>query len=1139
MSSPESTLRSPKWRDRNQEFEYEFEPRSESQQMQEQSESDRFGVFDIVDAVVPRHDNAKMPALTFRVLIIGAVSNIAFTTINTIFSFRTNSFEINPFMTILISYPLGVLMAATLPVTTFTIPRFFCPFSTSLNPPTFTLNPGPFTVKEHALIFIFASAASNPSYAMYNIISQKYILGQPIGWGWCLLFSFVCQFYGYGLSGLFRKFLVRPAAMLWPANLSVIAVINSFHSPKASDTQSPEESEVSKALSPQKFMSRHKFFWIAASIMFAWQWLPSFIAPILSAVSLICLIAPNANNRVKLFGSAAQGVGVASLTFDWTLISGIGPITSPLWALANNLFGRLIFMWMLVPILWSYDAFGSDNLLGTNPADGANGTGEFPLGYALNTFVLFANDNSPISTASLLDGSMQLNQTIYDLVKPVHITTLLAVNYASKFLSMTAAVSHMFLWYREEIYVRFTTAARDLDENDIHAQLMDIYPEVPDWWYICTLLANSLLALSVCQWGGFELQWWAVVLSTAFALTMFLPIGVTQAISGQSIAVNVVAELIAGYLLPGQLVGVLTFKTLTYMSIYQGLNLIQDLKLGHYMKLPPRDVFWTQMMASLLACFVNFVTATKVFETIGEKILNGLEGWNAASYQTFLMTGAVWGAIGPERFFGDGAPYQNLLYCFLAGVVLPVIPWLFHKLNFGDFWCLISIPLLVTMPDEIGILHSDLITPLIVAVIVNYFIKRFRHAWWSRFAYIMSAAFDTGAAIAVMVIFFVFKMTGISMPFYALNRIDFEICSPDFFMMCLEHIAEEMSDFGLSDTTVATQSTASLFASYAEISESQLMDSHDDSQLIEQLQAGSWVRNEVFQITQSNVFSTFILLVIIANTIMLALETVVSYNRAYCIFNTEIFRALRLFRAARAIRSLRALRTVNMLRSLHVIITIVFKSIPAMINIAVLMGITLYILAVVATSLYRDVDPRRFGSILTSLFRLFQLMTLDKWSNIVNENRSKSWTIEYFVVFVIVLETLFIAVIVNNLQTARARINRQRMLRTSRQIGQVGSVDSFENMLRTETPANGNISFAMSSDDIAAASAAAARSRQEQLAAEEMLGIDNYYPAGLPQRTKELLETYFMHLSALEYNMAAYDKQQKVLEELVDLGKDK
>ncbi|KAJ3344396.1 hypothetical protein HDU83_005276 [Entophlyctis luteolus] len=645
MSSPESTLRSPKWRDRNQEFEYEFEPRSESQQMQEQSESDRFGVFDIVDAVVPRHDNAKMPALTFRVLIIGAVSNIAFTTINTIFSFRTNSFEINPFMTILISYPLGVLMAATLPVTTFTIPRFFCPFSTSLNPPTFTLNPGPFTVKEHALIFIFASAASNPSYAMYNIISQKYILGQPIGWGWCLLFSFVCQFYGYGLSGLFRKFLVRPAAMLWPANLSVIAVINSFHSPKASDTQSPEESEVSKALSPQKFMSRHKFFWIAASIMFAWQWLPSFIAPILSAVSLICLIAPNANNRVKLFGSAAQGVGVASLTFDWTLISGIGPITSPLWALANNLFGRLIFMWMLVPILWSYDAFGSDNLLGTNPADGANGTGEFPLGYALNTFVLFANDNSPISTASLLDGSMQLNQTIYDLVKPVHITTLLAVNYASKFLSMTAAVSHMFLWYREEIYVRFTTAARDLDENDIHAQLMDIYPEVPDWWYICTLLANSLLALSVCQWGGFELQWWAVVLSTAFALTMFLPIGVTQAISGQSIAVNVVAELIAGYLLPGQLVGVLTFKTLTYMSIYQGLNLIQDLKLGHYMKLPPRDVFWTQMMASLLACFVNFVTATKVFETIGEKILNGLEGWNAASYQTFLMTGAVWGEL--------------------------------------------------------------------------------------------------------------------------------------------------------------------------------------------------------------------------------------------------------------------------------------------------------------------------------------------------------------------------------------------------------------------------------------------------------------------------------------------------------------
>ncbi|KAJ3061665.1 Cation channel sperm-associated protein 1 [Podochytrium sp. JEL0797] len=220
-----------------------------------------------------------------------------------------------------------------------------------------------------------------------------------------------------------------------------------------------------------------------------------------------------------------------------------------------------------------------------------------------------------------------------------------------------------------------------------------------------------------------------------------------------------------------------------------------------------------------------------------------------------------------------------------------------------------------------------------------------------------------------------------------------------------------------------------------------------------------------------------------------------------------------------------------MLHSLQVIISIVFKSVPAMLNIAALSLITLYVLAVIATASYRDVDPRRFGSISTSLFRLFQLMTLDKWSDIVNENREKSKTIQFFVVFVIVLETLFIAVIVNNLQTARKIINTKRVARThGRKIGQVvGSVDSFEQALLTR-------------------GASIVDRRQESTQekddaldgiVEEVLGIENYYSGGLPQRTKELLSSYFQHLSSLEYNLHGYEKQQKVLDELIDIGKEK
>ncbi|KAJ3022169.1 UNVERIFIED_CONTAM: Cation channel sperm-associated protein 1 [Siphonaria sp. JEL0065] len=415
-----------------------------------------------------------------------------------------------------------------------------------------------------------------------------------------------------------------------------------------------------------------------------------------------------------------------------------------------------------------------------------------------------------------------------------------------------------------------------------------------------------------------------------------------------------------------------------------------------------------------------------------------------------------------------------------------------------------------------------------------------------------------------------------------------------------------MPNKGVSSSTLGRMSqdisaSTALFGSMAAVYESETsMQSIENSQLLTQVHSGSWFRKRIFEITQSNYFSSFILLIILLNTVILALETVSTFNRAYswyfsildsaCLgiymaeaalklyswrlyyfksswnvfdfvivlvsiftwlapyyfanlvtFNTEIFRVLRLFRAVRAVRSLRALRTINMLRSLQIIITIVFKSIPAMFNIAALSLVTLYVLAVIATVSYREIDPRRFGYISTSLFRLFQLMTLDKWSDIVNENREKSHTIQFFVVFVIVLETfvflnLFIAVIVNNLQTARKLINMKRASKTQRKIGEVGSVDSFEQVLRKSKMEGTKKDLLEINDELQG------KMEDELLKegiVEELLGIENYYSAGLPHRTKELLSSYFMHLSSLEYNMNSYEKGQKVLDELVDIGKEK
>ncbi|ORY43799.1 OPT-domain-containing protein [Rhizoclosmatium globosum] len=519
---------------------------------------DMLGAYDTVQKFVPEFDTPSMPALTFR---------------------TSPTFDVTPFMVVIACYPIGIFMANTLPIRTFTLPRM--PFSKSLYPPTFTLNPGPFSVKEHTLIFVFASTATVSSYGMGNIIAQKYILGMDIHDVWCFLFLLVSQFNGYGLTGLFRKFLVRPSSMLWPQCLTVVSFMNTFHEEVYGRHEPDGVTDKLNARLPNgPRLSRFAFFWTAGAVMFLWQFLPSFIAPFLSAVSVLCLFNVG-NEKLKLMGSAAQGVGFLSVTFDWSIISSVGPINSPFWALVNNVVGSWIFLWVVTPLLWATNTFGSDSLLGADPVYGANGTGMFPLGSALNSYNLFDKDSNLLPIRSLLDPATNttLDLAFYDSVKPVRMSTVFAVSYMSKFLCITATVVHVALWYGADIVHRFKTAARDLDTEDIHAKLMDVYAEVPDSWYWMLLFVNSVIGLSVCQWGGFALPWWGVLLSTTLALVLFLPLGIIRAISGQVFGINVLAEMVGGYMFPGQMISVLTYKSLTTMSLEQGMLLIQDLNL--------------------------------------------------------------------------------------------------------------------------------------------------------------------------------------------------------------------------------------------------------------------------------------------------------------------------------------------------------------------------------------------------------------------------------------------------------------------------------------------------------------------------------------------------------------------------------
>ena len=85
----------------------------------------------------------------------------------------------------------------------------------------------------------------------------------------------------------------------------------------------------------------------------------------------------------------------------------------------------------------------------------------------------------------------------------------------------------------------------------------------------------------------------------AFVYTV--PVGIIQAITNQQVGLNVITELIIGYALPGRPIAMMMFKTWGYITMTQALQFTSDFKLGHYMKISHRPMFFCQVAATVIA----------------------------------------------------------------------------------------------------------------------------------------------------------------------------------------------------------------------------------------------------------------------------------------------------------------------------------------------------------------------------------------------------------------------------------------------------------------------------------------------------------------------------------------------------------
>ena len=221
-------------------------------------------------------------------------------------------------------------------------------------------------------------------------------------------------------------------------------------------------------------------------------------------------------------------------------------------------------------------------------------------------------------------------------------------------------------------------------------------------------------------------------------------------------------------------------------------------------------------------------------------------------------------------------------------------------------------------------------------------------------------------------------------------------------------------------------------------------------------------------LVSSNWFEYFIIAVIIANGIILGLETSSTISRHYGhwlylgndvalgVFIVEAAlkmlalwpRPHRYFRdgwnvfdfliivfalvpatgqfamIARLARLLRVVRLISAIRDLRLIVAALVRSIPSVGHVMMLMSIVAYIYAIMGHQLFHQHDPEHWGTLGRSLLTLFNITTLDNWTQIMNAAMEyHPWSWVYFVSFVVVgtfvVINLFIAIIINSLDDAK------------------------------------------------------------------------------------------------------------------------
>ncbi|BEJ16419.1 hypothetical protein CspHIS471_0510240 [Cutaneotrichosporon sp. HIS471] len=695
-----------------------------------------------VRANVDPTDDPTLPSLTFRVLILGTLLSGLGSFVDTLFANRLPSVFISANVAQLIAYPCGKFMQRVLPTKKFTT------FGKE-----WSFNPGRFNAKEHMLIAIMANVSFSSGYTNSIIPTQAmpffFNMQFARSFGYQFLNTVGFTFVGYGLAGLTRRFLVYPSVAIWPSAFAQIALNRSFHT---------EKNEPVKGPFGIWRISREKFFLVTFIMMFVYFWFPGYLFQALSYFSWMTWISPN-NVNLAAITSFAGGMGLNPWpTFDWNVPNANGtiPLTLPTFTIMNQFIGVLLAA--IVSIAFWYS--------------NAWNTGYLPI----NSNKTWSNAATRYNVSKILDVHSDFDNAKYQQYSEPWMGAAYIVCFILYFAMYSATLVYVILYHRHDIAMgwkslkktfrnpfrknRHTVAVDEDDDlffEDVHMRLMRVYPEVPEWQYLIVLLiamACGMIGLGIYPT---DVSPATVLFGVIMPLIVIVPCGLIQAITGMPIPLNVLAEFIGGAIKPGSANSLIYFKTYGYIAAYQALAFSSDLKLAHYLKIPPRHTFAMQVWATVIYCFIcaglqNYILGFKDVCTSAAKF-----GMSCPGANTFFTSAVFWGTLGPVRLFGPGKRYTLMLLGFPIGLVAVLAYWALRKAFPRKEWIRQLHPVMIFNGGAYWgppLNMSYFIGNVYITVFSFQFIRKRYTAFWAKYNYVLAASFPAGIAIAALVIFF-------------------------------------------------------------------------------------------------------------------------------------------------------------------------------------------------------------------------------------------------------------------------------------------------------------------------------------------------------------------------------------------------